>query len=79
MFIARIFDFSLMSKVIHVAAGVIINSKGHILIAKRLADSHQGGLWEFPGGKLEAGETAEQALIRELNEELGIVSTSLEP
>jgi 8-oxo-dGTP diphosphatase len=68
-----------MNKIIHVAAGVIVNAKGEILIAKRLADSHQGGLWEFPGGKLEAGETAEQALIRELNEELGIVATSLEP
>jgi len=55
-----------------VAVGVIQNEAGQILISKRADDVHQGGLWEFPGGKLEAGETAPQALKRELLEELGI-------
>lgn len=64
---------------IHVAAAVILDSSGHIFVAKRLADAHQGGLWEFPGGKLESGERAEQALIRELEEELGIGIAAPEP
>ena len=58
--------------VVHVAVGVIFNDAKDILISKRSADSHQGGLWEFPGGKIEDGETLEQALSRELKEELGI-------
>lgn len=57
---------------IHVAVGVIQNPKGQVLIAKRPMHVHQGGLWEFPGGKVESGETVERALTRELNEELGI-------
>ncbi|MGH1373820.1 MAG: Nudix family hydrolase [Cellvibrionaceae bacterium] len=68
-----------MTKIIHVAAGVVVNSDGHILIARRPAASHQGGLWEFPGGKLEDGESVQQALVRELDEEIGITSTCLEP
>lgn len=68
-----------MTKIIHVAAGVINNSLGEILIAKRDKSAHQGGLWEFPGGKLESGETAEAALVRELQEELGITATALSP
>lgn len=68
-----------MTKVVHVAAGVIRNSRGQILIAKRPDDTHQGGLWEFPGGKLEPGESVQSALIRELQEELGINSTELSP
>ena len=59
-------------KLIHVAAAVIQNGRGDILIAKRSADQHQGGLWEFPGGKVEKGESALAALLRELYEELGI-------
>jgi 8-oxo-dGTP diphosphatase len=57
---------------VHVAVGVVINSKGRVLISKRHTDSHQGGLWEFPGGKVEAGESVFAALQRELLEELDI-------
>ena len=57
---------------IHVMAAVIRDPQRRILIAKRPDNAHQGGLWEFPGGKLEPGETPEAALIRELEEELGI-------
>ncbi len=66
-------------KRVHVAAGVIRSGDGHVLIAKRSLDKHQGGLWEFPGGKVEAGETAEAALGRELAEELGIGVTAARP
>ena len=58
-----------VSKQIHVAVGVIYNSQGQILIARRHDDAHQGGLWEFPGGKVEQGETVCDALARELHEE----------
>ncbi|WP_198246531.1 Nudix family hydrolase [methane-oxidizing endosymbiont of Gigantopelta aegis] len=64
---------------LHVAVGVIERHDGHVLIAKRHAAAHQGGLWEFPGGKREAGETIEQALQRELAEELGIAVRHSEP
>lgn len=60
-----------MSRV-HVAAAVIRRADGHVLIARRADTQHQGGLWEFPGGKVEAGEGVEAALARELREELGI-------
>jgi len=58
--------------VLQVAVGVIKNQQGEVLISKRADDVHQGGLWEFPGGKLEQGENSKQALARELREELGI-------
>ena len=58
--------------VVHVAVGVVVNPAREILVARRHQDQHQGGLWEFPGGKVELGETPEAALIRELHEELGI-------
>jgi 8-oxo-dGTP diphosphatase len=64
---------------IHVVAAVIRNADNAILIAKRPADKHQGGLWEFPGGKVEAGESPQQALARELEEELGITPTVSHP
>ena len=66
-------------KRIHVAAAVIRGEDGQILLAKRAEDQHQGGLWEFPGGKVEAGETVQTALARELEEELGcrLMSASL--
>jgi 8-oxo-dGTP diphosphatase len=59
-------------KRIHVAAAAITDTSDRVLIAQRPADVHQGGLWEFPGGKLEPGESPGQALTRELQEELGI-------
>ncbi len=56
-----------------IVAGIIYNQdKTEIYITKRKEDAHQGGLWEFPGGKLEQGETIEQALFRELKEEINI-------
>ncbi len=58
--------------ILHVAAGAIFNEQGEILLAKRPSHVYQGDLWEFPGGKLEPGESAYQALARELQEELGI-------
>src|SRR3989475_13297386 len=56
---------------VEVAAGLIFRA-GKLLITRRHADAHLGGLWEFPGGKREPGETFEQCLARELREELGI-------
>ncbi len=55
-----------------IVAAALVNADGWVLIGQRPADKSLGGLWEFPGGKLEPGETPEQALVRELEEELGI-------
>lgn len=68
-----------MTKLVHVAVGVIVGSDGRILIAKRSQHTHQGGLWEFPGGKVAAGETVQEALARELYEELAIHVQATEP
>jgi 8-oxo-dGTP diphosphatase len=57
---------------LHVAAAVIEDSEGRILLARRPLHLHQGGLWEFPGGKVESDEPVYDALVRELEEELGI-------
>jgi 8-oxo-dGTP diphosphatase len=57
--------------IIHVAAAIIIQNE-KVLIAKRPEGKHKAGYWEFPGGKVEANETAEQALLREIHEELDI-------
>lgn len=64
---------------LHVVAAVIRDEAGRILIAKRPADLHQGGLWEFPGGKVETDERITDALIRELQEELAIVTERYRP
>lgn len=61
-----------MSEPLHVAVGVIQDSLGRVLVARRSTQQHQGGLWEFPGGKVEKGESVRDALCRELYEELGI-------
>ena len=66
-------------KTIHVAVGIIYNLQQQILIAKRAEHKHQGGCWEFPGGKVETGETVRQALDRELEEELGIEVVTASP
>lgn len=58
-------------KIVHVAVGVIIRNSD-IFLTKRHQDVHQGGKWEFPGGKVESGETVAQALARELKEEVSI-------
>lgn len=62
----------------HVAVGVI-KREDKIFLTKRLAASHQGGKWEFPGGKVEANETVHQALHRELKEEVAIDTLSCTP
>ena len=59
---------------IHVVAGVITDARGRILLARRTEGRDLAGLWEFPGGKVDPGETPEAALVRELREELGIES-----
>lgn len=66
-------------KITHVAAGVLIRPNGEYLLASRPQGKPWAGWWEFPGGKIEAGETPEHALIRELKEELGIVPTRIQP
>jgi len=58
-------------KVVEVSAALIFRD-GKLLITQRHANAHLGGLWEFPGGKREAGETFEQCLVREIREELGV-------
>ena len=61
-----------LNKTIDVVAGVI-KKEGKFLIARRAKEKHLGGYWEYPGGKVEAGETDEESLKRELNEEFGVL------
>lgn len=62
---------------IDVVCGVIINSEGKILACRRGAGRHLEGLWEFPGGKINLGETPDAALVREIKEELSVNVTIL--
>ena len=59
-------------KLVLVAACALVDADGRVLLAQRPAGKSMAGLWEFPGGKIEAGERPEETLIRELKEELGI-------
>ncbi len=61
-------------KILLVAACALLDSDGRILLAQRPEGKSLAGLWEFPGGKVEPGETPEETLVRELEEELGIVT-----
>lgn len=61
-----------MTKIVLVAACALVDVDGRVLLAQRPEGKSMAGLWEFPGGKVEAGERPEETLIRELHEELGI-------
>ncbi len=64
---------------IRVVAAALIDGQGRVLLAQRPRHTHQGGLWEFPGGKIEAAETAAAALRRELQEEIGVTPLRARP
>lgn len=66
-------------KRVHVAVGVVCDARQRILVSLRPDHVHQGGLWEFPGGKVEPGETVEVALSRELYEELALEVLACRP
>ena len=68
-------------KVVYVAAAALFRPTGEVLLAQRPEGKSMAGLWEFPGGKIETGETPERALVRELSEELAITVSEdhLEP
>lgn len=66
-------------QVVVVAVGVFIDTDGRVLVSRRAPEAHQGGLWEFPGGKVEAHESVGDALRRELEEELGVQIEDSEP
>jgi 8-oxo-dGTP diphosphatase len=64
--------------IVRVVAGILHDSEDRVLIAQRPPGKHMAGGWEFPGGKLHAGESAEEALVREFREELGVEIADLE-
>lgn len=66
-------------RIIHVVAAALVDADGRVLLAQRPEGKSLAGLWEFPGGKLEPGESPEAALARELEEELGITAPQLAP
>jgi 8-oxo-dGTP diphosphatase len=65
--------------VVHVMAGLLLDSVGRVLLAQRPVGKHLAGMWEFPGGKREAGEAPLAALARELREELGVTMQHAAP
>jgi 8-oxo-dGTP pyrophosphatase MutT (NUDIX family) len=65
------------NKIVQVATGVVLNKNGQVLVGKRASHKPLAGFWEFPGGKIEAGETEIEAFIRELGEEAGIKKSDL--
>ena len=67
-----------LESTVHVVAGAVV-SEDDVLVALRPCNTHYGGYWEFPGGKVEVGETRKEALSRELEEEIGITPTKLRP
>jgi 8-oxo-dGTP diphosphatase len=67
------------TSVVHVAAAAVFDGEGRVFITRRHEQAHQGGLWEFPGGKVEAGESVREALDRELEEEIGITVQQTRP
>lgn len=68
-----------MNSIVHVAVAVIRNENGQVFVTQRPDHVHQGGLWEFPGGKVESGETVLEALEREIKEEIGISIQDAQP
>ena len=68
-----------MSAAVRVVAAVLRDERGRVLIAQRPTGKHMGGYWEFPGGKIAPGESSEQALTRELAEELGVALRRCHP
>ncbi len=62
-------------KVVDVSIAIVKNEQSNYLIALRANDSHQGGKWEFPGGKVVVNESAEEAMLRELFEEIGLLAS----
>lgn len=68
-----------MSSIVHVAVAVIRNNNGQVFVTQRPGHVHQGGLWEFPGGKVEPGESLMEALQREIQEETGISIQNARP
>ena len=67
------------AEIVHVAAAVICDSEGRVLVSRRADDAHQGGLWEFPGGKVDGDEDVQSALKREIQEELGVTVERARP
>ena len=68
-----------MTRIVEAAAAVILRPDGSFLLGRRPEGKPYAGYWEFPGGKVEPGETAAQALVRELHEELGIEAERFHP
>ncbi|MEN9931559.1 MAG: hypothetical protein RIS17_132 [Pseudomonadota bacterium] len=66
-------------RLLHVVAAALVDGDGRVLLAQRPEGKSLAGMWEFPGGKIDAGEGPEAALVRELEEELGITAPVLEP